>query len=880
MSYRKYNMNKVFAFDYETRLMGPQCLAPDTICFSVANKEQGAFLISDGDKNYQEYIRSLILHAKEDEEVTIVCHNSKYDMHCLVREHEDLYHTVIDLYKNGQIIDTILIEKLINLTTTGRIDSEPPRDPTDENAKGRKINYALSDLILTYTGKDVKESKEAADAVRTRYQEMSGTPSAYYPKDFKDYSIADSTYLLEILEQQFEKRDYIIDSQGFDPLKTLSHRCALDFALYRFSIEGVRTNEEQIKNLEKMLGEELCYDKLNLLYPEYILEGDDWNDFEKVDVYLKRDRERAFLKPSYPKRPAFSWAHKKGCPKNKDEFGLYTCGPECFRREARQHSPDCKPAKRYCKFTKQPICDCPPKYVQAEENKTIGSGEEKEFVLDDNGEKIPIQKDKLNTKRLQRHIVDLWFNNPGDYEIHFSEGAYDKGNYVDPDLIQYDAYKEGISPIEKAYEAVLKNVGSVSVGSEWMEIYAFKDPILAQYAHRASLIRLQNTEIPRMKDRITGEIAEVVHGNFDVLKETGRTSGFADKLYPSANLQNVHKMARSCFKARPGHWILSTDYSSLEFVAAAQRAWDRLGRSVYKTIFDNGWDAHGYLAAQRAYRSEAWFQDECRENGLRPDDHEEIYHRFHAYKGPNDIKIGVDSKTGYDKKFHKFYRNSAKPIGLGILGGMGPKTIAHVSAATYKIEMSIEDAEEYKAIWEEIFEPEATLVKMINKNNKDPMFSTRDKSKFKYETPMGMVRPNCSFAACSNGDLLQSPSAEGMMLSIIQVSTDCYDPESTSFLKGNFKPWAAIHDEVCGDVIADPVIATAVAKELERVMCENLNKICPDIKCSADSALMIVWDKRAEDFYNEDGHLVPWETTHNKELATELNALKNYKEKE
>ena len=380
-----------------------------------------------------------------------------------------------------------------------------------------------------------------------------------------------------------------------------------------------------------------------------------------------------------------------------------------------------------------------------------------------------------------------------------------------------------------------------------------------------------------MKDQLTGEVAEVVHGNFDVLKETGRTSGFASKLYPSANLQNVHKMARSCFRARPEHWILSVDYSSLEFVASAQRAWDRLGRSVYKTIFANGWDAHGYLAAQRAYRSESWFRDECSENAIRPDEYEKIYHRFHAYKGINDKKIGVDEKTGYDKTFHKFYRNSAKPIGLGILGGMGAKTIAHVSAATYKIEMTIEEAEEYKAIWEEIFEPEATLVKMINKNNKDPMFSTRAKSKFRYETPMGMIRPNCSFAACSNGDLLQSPSAEGATLAVIAVSNACYDPENDSILNGVFKPWAFIHDEICGDVPADPVIATAVAKEIENILTRELKVICPDIECAADSALMIVWDKRAEDFWNEADLLVPWECSYDEELAKELNYVQKKK---
>jgi hypothetical protein len=223
------------------------------------------------------------------------------------------------------------------------------------------------------------------------------------------------------------------------------------------------------------------------------------------------------------------------------------------------------------------------------------------------------------------------------------------------------------------------------------------------------------------------------------------------------------------------------------------------------------------------------------------------------------------------KYFHKHYRNSAKPIGLGILGGMGPKTIAHVSAATYKIIMSIQEATEYKEIWEEIFEPEAELIRLINIDMRDPVFSTRGTKRFRYETPMAMVRPNCSFAACSNGSILQSPSAEGGMLAVIAISKACYDPDSTSILKGNFFPYAWVHDECVGDVVADPVIATQVAEELERIMCESLNKVLPDVKCAADSALMLVWSKQADEFRNKDGNLVPWEVGKDEKLAKELN---------
>ena len=838
-----YKIENAYCADYETKLIGPQELNPTAICMSIVSKEQGAYLISNGDPKFLDYQRGFINAAYDDPEMFIVFHNTKFDMWVFLRENMDMFDKVIALYERGQIIDTILVAKLLNLTTTGRIATEPPRDVFDEDAKGKKIDYDLASMLLSLTGVDISQSKEAADAVRTRYQELDGTQSIHYPRNFRDYAIDDSKHLLEILELLIGRANHVKEMLGVDPLKTLAHRCTLDFCLYRFSMEGVRTNPKQISKLTAMLEEELSFEKLNLLYPPYVPDIEDkdfWNDFEKVELYLKRDRNKGYLKPTYPPHPAFTWSHIKGCPKDKDEYGIHTCDERCFRRATKAHVEDCK--KKQNKLTREWLCDCPTKIKGAEEHvKAAG-----EFVYDDDGNKIDRYYDKVNNDKLKRHIISLWNERPGDFEIHFTDGAYtSKGDFVSQDLEYYKLFQETGKNKEEALEALINNVAKIQVGSEWLDIYAFKDPVLAQFAHRASLVKLKTTELPRMTNRKTGEIAEVVHGNFDVLKETGRTSGFAGSLYPSANLQNVHKMARTCFKAREGHWILSTDYSSLEFVSAAYRAYTIFGDSVYKTIFDNGWDAHGYLAAQRAYRSESWFEQQCAEKGIAPGDHENIYHEFHAYK-EEDKSLGFyegkmdDQGNPVEKFFHDHYRNSAKPIGLGILGGMGAKTIAHVSAANYGIEMSIEEAQEYKEIWEEIFAPEAELVRLINKEMKDPEFSTKKKSKFRYDTPMGMVRPNCSFAACSNGFILQSPSAEGATLAVIEVAKACWSPTSTSILKGNFHPWCFLSMMKYSEMlVADPKIATEVARELERIMCECLNKVLPNVSCAADSALSI-----------------------------------------
>lgn len=868
------DLKKVYAFDYETELMGVKKLAPSSVCFSIADKSNGGYLISDGDSNYQEYIRSLFEYAYEDEQVILVAHNAKFDLHVFSEENPDMYDKLCTLLDRNQIVDTILVEKLLNLTTTGRITSSLPKNPYDKKEKGSRLEYSLADLVKKYKGLDIKMDKVAADSVRKRYIEMKGTPSSHYPREFKDYSIDDSIHTLDILSDQLEKRNHIIENSNFDPLKTLGYRVALDFHLYEYSMNGVSTNLEAIEKVQKMLEEELSFEKLNLLYPEYQLEGDDWNDHEKVELYLKRDREKGFLKPSYPKHPAFTWVHKKGCKKEKDEFGIPTCGEGCFRRTTRAHTDECKSntmSKKQCKFTKKWLCDCPTKMKQFE--KFVKSG--KEYVLDEDGKKIPRFVDSINNQKLKNHIIDLWIERPDDFDLTFTDSAYDEdtGGFLDPELGAVEAIKSTNNQeiTDLAKKAVRRNWSLIGVDSEWLDVYAFKDPILEQFAHRAGLIKLQTTEIPRMTERSTGKVSDIVHFNFDVLKETGRTSGFASGLYPSGNGQNIHRMVRSCYKAREGHWILAVDYNSLEFVATAQRTYDRLGESVYKKIFDNGWDAHAYLAAQRAYRSESWFADHCDNLDISAHDHENIYHQFYLFS-KDDKQIGLLDKKDIDgnqlpRMFYGHYRNSAKPIGLGKLGGMGPRMIAHVSGATYKIEMTEEEAREYDEIWQEIFAPEAHMLKLITKEHKDPIFSFKDNSRFKYETPMGLVRPNCTFTACANGSLLQSPSAEGATKSVIRIARATKSPTSKSILKGNYIPWDFVHDENVGDVIANPKIATEVAGEVTKHMEDSLREICPDIKNKAEATMMLEWSKSAKELRNKDGHLIPWECKNNKELG-------------
>ena len=101
---------------------------------------------------------------------------------------------------------------------------------------------------------------------------------------------------------------------------------------------------------------------------------------------------------------------------------------------------------------------------------------------------------------------------------------------------------------------------------------------MSEYAARQKLAKLQSTYLPQLTyrnedDPRLGQLAARVHFEFDVVKETGRTSSFASRLYPSANGQNMDPRIRPCYRAEDGNIILSWDYSSLELVSLAQTCW-------------------------------------------------------------------------------------------------------------------------------------------------------------------------------------------------------------------------------------------------------------------------------------------------------------------
>jgi hypothetical protein len=404
--------------------------------------------------------------------------------------------------------------------------------------------------------------------------------------------------------------------------------------------------------------------------------------------------------------------------------------------------------------------------------------------------------------------------------------------------------------------------GQISVDDDWLTEHAALDPVLTQYQHRAKLQKMATTEIPRLKDE-HGNPARRIHPRFDCLKETGRTSSYADKIYPSANVQNVDPRARYAYVPDVGWVMFSVDFSQMELGTLAQKCINLFGESKLADIINAGTDVHGWLGAQIACETDPNFRSYVGSTNATTRD--DVYSLFSMLKeGPPE-----------QQKFYAHFRKLAKPTGLGYPGGLGPETfIAFAKGAPYEVDIDLETAERLRQIWMESLPEMELYFKWINEQCEDPHNQQiRIKNKktgewkyvkgYAYTSPFGLYRAGALYCAAANGAGLQTFAADGFNLACINVIRGCYDPAIRSILSDDqqgptTRPLGVIHDEILGQTRDDQYAAdrvTGVAKIMEDAM----RLVTPDVKVRAQPCMMRRWNKDAKPVYDAGGRLTVWE---------------------
>jgi hypothetical protein len=171
------------------------------------------------------------------------------------------------------VSDTIIREKLFNLSTHGGID----------NCRGKDLRYDLATLVMNYfrvdisshkvqmgqngrvydhLGKDITGSALAGSQWRLRYSELDGIPFAQWPADASEYAIDDATWARKIYVMQEAKRA----PRGYGSMNSESLQVYADMALRLFSSNGFRIDTQQVNRVAAVVDQILnqCEGALNI----------------------------------------------------------------------------------------------------------------------------------------------------------------------------------------------------------------------------------------------------------------------------------------------------------------------------------------------------------------------------------------------------------------------------------------------------------------------------------------------------------------------------------------------------------------------------------------------------------------------------------------
>jgi DNA polymerase I-like protein with 3'-5' exonuclease and polymerase domains len=216
--------------------------------------------------------------------------------------------------------------------------------------------------------------------------------------------------------------------------------------------------------------------------------------------------------------------------------------------------------------------------------------------------------------------------------------------------ILLDAVKEIESDSGVRISTPLTEKKAISTsGKEWAE-YAKLHPFLADW--------VKMTEVATLIGFFQQLRTPVVYPNYSVLVRTGRTS------CSGPNIQQIPRQGgfREIFTASPGHFLLAADFAFIELRTLAAVCEARFGSSVLADVIRADRDPHAYSAALLL--------------GLEPDE-------FLSLQATEPGKF-------------KSQRQAAKALNFGIPGGLGPASLVCYARRSYGVEMSLEEAQEFR----------------------------------------------------------------------------------------------------------------------------------------------------------------------------------------
>ena len=813
------------AADTETYLIGTEHGPfPNPVCIQIGDLNDPENCMVIGSQDMDNYFPMLF-----SEDITTIWHNAIYDLQVIGQYRKDLLPAIFKATSSGRVKCTMIREMMLNLAEYGHPSQITAGDSVTQ------ISNSLADCVMRYFGVDLSEDK-TEDSWRTNYAELVNIPVSQWPTKAYQYAHDDPMWAAKVYAAQESRRQEFQTRRDIDPLKQENFRVEKALDLSFCTNTGMDTDEIRFLEIEQAV-----------------------LDMHEAGNFPLMKEENIYI-PYLPPQP-----HKKGAKEHTEECFRNTKGPYYDKKRAARKS--------------EPPCDCPVKMS------------------------LP-QKPKIGQKVLKGYIWDLAIDNVGQYDLVFS----DKTEHEDLNHFK----KHGM---ENAREDVLGRLKEkVSTGAEFLKAHSHLDPILTEYANYQEQSKLVSSYLPAI--RLATEEGVPMRSRYHILKSTGRTSSgdFKDRsrklMLPSCNSQQVDPRVRGCYVPPRGvgfdlggnrvtgpeydslDWVFcSIDYTAMELATWSQRCLDLLGYSdCAEKIINKGKDAHQYLGGLLAREFDPDFGRLV--TGMGDMEIYELLSELEEHKGLCPLNNFKDAwkKQGHAseptwKDFYKHYRTFAKPVGLGLPGGLGPQTMLTLAVTVYRLKgITLTQAEKAREVWKGAYREAGAALDFVNTQLVDPTRppewrmnertgKLKKENRYAYLTPGGLYRSNCTYTAAANGNFLQAPGAEGALGGFGKAVRACYGASDNSVLNPDDRglvsvPMAFVHDEgifaIRLDGPADDMNTWQTVNDrmhaTEGLMVSGMEDVTSGVKAGADGCLMWRWDKKAYTKVDkESGLIVPWD---------------------
>lgn len=782
------------SLDSETPLIGVEHgVIPPPVCFSFAWREDGdlrSWVLGDGDTETPDILWALMTRP----DVRLVTAKGAFDFAVLMKEHPCLAPAVYAAVDEGRIDDVQIRAQLEHIATTGKLSTK-----TDVQWPEHGRGYSLSALMFREYGVDRSADKEG-DVWRFRYVELRGLRAAEYPADAYRYAAQDALDTLLVWEAQ-ERRG---------PFPTSALNFAASLALEHATETGLDIYEPEVERLEAVVAEELRPEKLAQVTAAGILRPG-----ESAHPYANGSQE-----------------HVEGC----DHFGC-----DCSEiRPKKRGGVVVGYARKHRKGCERPRCDCPPKMAAAVDP-------------------------SVNERALHEHVLDVCRKEGVD--VYLSDTGVKRLHGGGIEKLPADAWNTDPELRDERGKPLY-----VSVSGDFLHELATLDPVLYEYRHRKRLDKIRSF-LGHLREAIDFGYPRV-HPGYRLLKETARTSSFGKKKgqelgslkapVPSIQGQNVPNPPkvtkpgleflddiepRGAFWPGPENVFANCDYPSLELITVGQVTLDLFGFSRHAEIIQSGRNCHTYLGAQIAHQ----FAEASKE--AEKFQRSRVVRRAERLGDRIVIADEFAKRAGGTKKeraFFKRYRTTAKPVGLGFPGMLGPRKMAYSIFPGYNLQATEKECAAFRDLWKDAYPEMALYFDHIK-------VGRRDGNSYWYESWGGFKRVGCTINAAANGEAMQTPGALLAKVALAMVDREERDPSQGSILYGRSRLCLFVHDELMART-PDDETAPFVAERYGQLMHAAIYVVAPDIAPSIEMEPVLCdrWLKAAEPVEGPFGQLGVW----------------------